>query len=324
LLLVGKKKVPDNVTNFVALQSGAAVILRWSSPLDIDLAGTEIRYGVRGDSSWTDATPLTKVTKGTNITSQALPDGDWTLYAKHKDTSLNYSATAAQSDLLFVTDNDIILEHESAPNWPGTLTNFVKHHTGKLVPSSQGDTVVLGWRVFDEFVPDPYPVCTYESIELDIGFDDTVRIWGDIQSALPLGVGVADPQLSIDYKTDAGAYDGFEAWGIGKALCRYVKQKLTLDTSEGLAVITGFQQVVDLLERTDHQSAAILAGGSVVVFDRAFHMAPFASADIVSVLSGTPAYATITSITATQALVHCYNTAGTPAGGVATLSLTGV
>ena len=326
LLLVGKKKRPDDVAGFLALQNGESVIFKWSSPLDIDLNGTEIRYGKRGASTWANATPLTEVTKGTNITSQDIVDGDWTFYAKHKDTSLNYSVNAATSDVLFSSDKDIIEQKEEAPAWPGTLTNFVKHHTGVLVPKSQNLASADGWDTFDVFVINPYPICTYEASEMDIGFDDTVRISGDIQSALGPGeTGVANPQLSIDYKEAAGAYDGFENWSVGNALCRYVKHKLTLDTSQGVAIVSGFNPIVDLKERTDkEQFGSIAAGGGSVVFAKPFHRAPFASAAIVSVASGTAAFATVTNVTPTSADVHVYNLSGTDAGGSAVLTLTGV
>ncbi len=325
LLLVGKMKRPADVSNFTALQNGESVILKWSGALDIDLSGTEIRYGIRGSSTWEDATPLTEVTKGTNITSQDVPDGDWTFYAKHKDTSLNYSANATTSDVVFSSDNDIIEQLEQSPDWIGTLTNFVKHHTGVLVPSSQGDTVALDWRVFDEFVPDPQTICTYESPEIDIGFDDNVRILGDIQSALRGNTGgVANPKLSIDYKLNADAYDGFEDWSIGNAICQQVKHKLTLDTSIGIAIVTGFAPTVDLKEHTDKEEFTVPSGGATVTFAHAFHRPPFPSSEIVSANSGVPAFATVTNVTETGADVNVYNLSNIDVGGAAILTLTGV
>lgn len=497
LLLQGQKKRPADVANFSALQNGEAVILKWAAPLEIDHSGTIVRYGLKGNSIWENATPLTEITKGTNITSQDVPDGDWTFYAKHIDTSLNESTNAATSDVLFSTDNDIIDQVEEAPFirnnaillsdndasnweyvfqestnfdssltytfqvcvkkdnvgraarspmmrilflgsipeyndmlldtatgefnnvangsvqefsdywlftlnassvdplnssvrielyasvgasinwsystaatgdfvvWRPSLTNgvddynlladvydmgtaawvtvgtsvvtinadnapidvdgFVVHHTGVLVPSSTGDTIDLGWRVFDEFVPDPVPICTYEATEIDIGFDDTVRISGDIQSALRGNTGgVANPTLSVDYKKDADAYDGFEDWSIGNALCQQVKHKLTLDTSVGVAIITGFKPTVDLKERTDKEKFTVAAGGTTVTFAKPFHRPPFASAEIVSVNSGIAAFATVTNVTKTQAEVHNYNLSNTDAGGEALMTFTGV
>ena len=332
LLLVGKMKLPSDVANFTVLQNGESVILKWSQPPDLDLNGTEIRYGKRGSSTWEDATPLTEVTKGTNITTLDVVDGDWTFYAKHKDTSLNYSLNAVSSDVVFDSDKDIIEQVEQSPDFIGTLVNFVKHHTGKLVPQSQdadstdGGTIL--WEedtVFEIFVNNPYQICTYEAPAIDIGFDDVVRVWGDIQSALGPGeTGIANPQLSIDYRKDADAYDGFENWSVGNAELQHVKHKLTLDTDQGVAYISGFLPTVDLLERTDKEQFVIAPGGTTVTFAKPFHRAPFGSADGVSILSGTLAYATIENITTTQALINVYNTGGVSAGGNAVASLTGV
>lgn len=332
LALIGKMRLPTDVANFSALQNGATIVFRWSPAPEIDLAGTEIRYGVRGSSTWENGTPLTEVTKGTNITSAAVPDGDWTFYVKHRDTSLNYSVNAVSSDVLFETEQDIIIQVEQAPLWPGTLTNLVYHHTGKLVPQSQdvdstdGGTIL--WAedtVFSEFVHNPYLTCTYVSPEIDIGFDDTVRLWGDIQSALgPLEIGVANPLLEIDYRVDGGVYDGFEPWTIGNAFLRYAKFAAVIDTSVGNVYLSGFNPTVDLIERTDNQLVTVATGGSTIVFDRPFHIAPWGSASPVTADSGNPASATITLITATQGLVNIYNTAGTSVSGTAVITLTGV
>jgi len=53
------------------------------------------------------------------------------------------------------------------------------------------------------------------------------------------------PQLSVDYKLDGGAYDGFEEWIIGYLEARYVKSKLTMLAADGLRVLSDLQITMD-------------------------------------------------------------------------------
>jgi hypothetical protein len=185
---------------------------------------------------------------------------------------------------------------------------------------------MFGWDTFDIFVPNPIALSRYEAYPINIGFDDIVRISGAILSALgPLEVGIASPLLEIDYRIEADEYDGFESWSIGNASCKYIKHKLVSDNTNGVSYISSFLPTADLLEHTTNEQFTIASGGTTITFTQPFHLPPiFGTATIVSVASGTPAYATITDITATQALVHVYNLSGTSAGGEAVISLTGV
>ena len=317
----GKNAKPSDVASLVALQNGANVIIRWNANPDVDHAGTEIRYGKRGLSSWDDATPLTEVTKGTNITTAALPPGDLTIYAKHVDSSGFKSQTAASVDLVVTNEYNIIVQREQAPAWPGTLTNLVKHWTGVLFPESTSTIDALGWRVFDEFAPDPQPLCEYEAPEIDINFDDDVRVWADIQSYLGPGitVGVADPQLQIDYRLEAGAYDGFEPWGVGDVRLRYCKQKLVLDTTQGVAAISGFNPTVDLLEYTQSaENLTVPAGGATITFAQPFHLPPRVA---VSFVGNAAKFAAPNNVTTTGFDVNVFDTAGTNTGTGANESL---
>jgi len=317
LLLVGKMRLPADVTNFTVLQNGEVIVMKWTQVPDVDLAGYDIRFGKRGASTYAGATPLTSVTRGTNVTSADIPPGDWTVYIKAVDTSGNYSANATSRDIVAVTNRDVIVQIEQAPAWSGTLTNFVLHHTGKMVPQSQNsadDGAVL-WAddtVFEEFVINPYQICIYEAPEIDIDFDDEVRVWGSIESELGLGIttGIADPHLSIDHKLSAGAYDGFEAWSIGNVTGRYFKHKLTMDTGIGLAVVTGFTPTVDQLEHELSGTETLSAAWTTIAFTQPFHATPFVTATAVT--DGTSAkYAAVDNITSTSFDVALFNSSGT-------------
>lgn len=314
--VIGKTAVPANVTGFIAAQNGEVIVMKWTQVADVDLAGYDIRYGKRGASSYADATPLTSVTRGTNVTSADIPPGDWTIYIKAVDTSGNYSSAASSANLVVTTSLDVIYQTEQSPDWSGTLTNFVKHWTGVLAPKSQNLASDDDWETFDQFVVNPYTTCTYEAAEIDIGFDDACRIWGSIDSALGPGetTGVANPGLQIDYRAAADSYDGFESWSIGNRTLRYCKQKLVLDTSVGVAKITGFLPTVDLLERTiSAQDVAISISGETITYSEQFHIATFVR---VFVKGTSGVYAVIDSITATEFDVYLFNNSGAVAGTI--------
>ncbi len=320
----GSPPVIGDVSGFSAVQNGQVVIFKWLPVPNANLNGYEIRYGAQGASNWADATPLTEITKGTNITSAAVVTGSWTFYIKSVDTSGGYSVNATTSNVNFVSDYDVIAQQEESPLWVGTLTNFVLHHTGVLVPKSQNLASADGWETFDQFVINPYTICTYEAAEVDVSFDSTIRAWSVITSALGPGeTGAADPQLSIDYKLSAGSYDGFEDWTVGFIDARYIKSKLTLDTSIGNAYVSGFEITADSIERKEkHANQVIAAGGTVITFDQEFHVKPFVSGFTVQ---GTIAlYPTHELLTPTSLKAHMFNSAGSDVGGIGDIEITGV
>lgn len=321
--VVGKTAAPENVTGFVVAQNGGVVVLKWDQVSDLDLAGYEIRYGKAGETSWASASPLTSVTRGTNVTSADIPPGDWDIYIKAVDTTGNYSTTETSTSITITTTLDTIAQNEQSPDFSGTLVNFVKHHTGKLAPKSQNLASADGWDTFDIFVINPYQICTYEAAEIDIGFDDVARVWGSIESSLGFDeIGVANPALSIDYKLASGSYDGFEDWSIGDVELRYCKHKLTLDTDIGVAYISGFLPTVDQLEHTQKATnVALVSGVNTVTFSNAFHVAPFVKVEVVG---STAIFSVIDNITTTTFDVRLFTSAGAATAGTINYEASGI
>ena len=323
-VVVGKSAPPAEVTGFTVSQNGAAMNFRWEQVADLDLAGYEIRFNPQGTEAWGDATRLTEVTRGTAITNAQVSPGDWTFLIKAKDTSGNESVGAARADAKMVTaDFDIIVQVAQAPRWLGALSGFVKHHTGVLVPDSQNLASDDGFETFDSFVPNPVANATYVAPVFDVDFDDTVRVWADIASALGPGeaTGVADPVLEIDYRKDSDTFDGFDPWTIGDIEARFVKFRLVLDTSKGLAKVTGFKPTVDLFERTEGaKGVTVGAGGQAVAFARAFHVAPRVA---VTVDGTTALIATKENVTTTGFTAHVFSTGGADVGGTVDWQATG-
>ncbi|NIR61737.1 MAG: hypothetical protein GWO02_20720, partial [Gammaproteobacteria bacterium] len=135
-----------------------------------------------------------------------------------------------------------------------------------------------------------------------------------IASALGPGeTGTADPGLEIDYRLDAGSYDGFEPWTIGNVEARYIKHRLNLDTAKGVAKVTGFKPTVDLEERSEGaKGVTVAAGGTAVSFAARFHVAPRVTvvADSASAL-----IATKTGVGQSGFTAHVFDSGGADVGG---------
>lgn len=278
--VVGKTEPPQDVTGFTAAQSGNVVTFKWNQVGDVDLSGYEIRYFAQGGFAWDTATILTSVTKGTLITNAALPPGTWTVGVKAIDTSQNYSTNTTTYNISVSNVNTIIDEEELQDSFVGaTLTNFVKHWTGKLLPSStKAPNELTRAELFEQFVPYPEADCYVELPELDSGFDsDDLRLWSEVDSQLGPGkTGVADPQFQAAVKVDGGSYGAFFNHTIGVIPeARYVKPRFYLDTSQGVAYITRVRAVLD--EEVDiksDQDVAVSITGATITFDRQFHTVP--------------------------------------------------
>jgi hypothetical protein len=127
------------------------------------------------------------------------------------------------------------------------------------------------------------------------------------------------PDPTSDYEI---LYDGFELWNIGTATARYVKEKLRLITSEGIAKITSFIPTIDRQQRTETKTGVVIAAttGTVITFDLAFHSIPVVTA---SPEGSTPLIPTITNVTTTGFTAHVFDTGGTDVGGTITYVATG-
>ena len=198
---------------------------------------------------------------------------------------------------------------------PRTTPTFVLHYTGVLVPDSQNLASDNGFETFDKFVVNPEPICIYTAAEFDLTFDDTVRVWADIISALGPGetTGIANPEMQIDYQLDTGLLDIYETWTIGNVKARYITHRIVLDTSKGIAKITGFKPTVDLAERSEGAKSVVIgASGLAITYDKRFHVAPrvTVTVDATSALIGTKESVTTTGFTA-----HVFNTGGAEVGG---------
>lgn len=137
-------------------------------------------------------------------------------------------------------------QQHDQPDWPGTITNGVKHWTGVLVPDSQSLADAVGWEVFDQFVYNPYATWGYATPvdRLDKGADGVAIL--QLGFAAMLGPGeagsIAPTAKELDHRTSVGAYDGFAAWVTDTVTFRYAKARITFTNANGKVVLTRLTQ----------------------------------------------------------------------------------
>jgi hypothetical protein len=100
--VVGKSNPPSNVTNLVATAADTSINLSWTQCPELDYSTTTVKYYLvsAGTVSWDNATLLFE--GSANTWDWLQPDtGNYVFLIKHKDTSDNFSATAATTTLNF-------------------------------------------------------------------------------------------------------------------------------------------------------------------------------------------------------------------------------
>lgn len=325
--VVGKTALPNDVATLSAQQNGTVVTFKWSAISDVDRTGYELRYAPRGAFDFGNATVLSKETKGTLVTNAGLPPGDWTVGIKAIDTSGNYSNAATTYDIIVTNTYDVVASLAvEAVRWPGTMPGFLRHDvSGKLIPDSNTlASAMSDAELWDQMTFDPVSAATYQAKnEIDLGFDATgVRVWGDLTAELGAGeIGVADPLLQIDTRNGAGSYDGFEDWSVGDVAARYIKARAKIDTSSGVAMLSGFLLTADVPERSENGSGlTVAAGGTAVTFADVFHSVP----GIQATASGTSArFATYENASKTGFTVRVFDAGGVDVGGTVNWQATG-
>lgn len=242
----GKTAPPSDVTGFYVMQLENLITARWTNILDLDRSDYEIRYGEVGES-WEVGIIANGEYRGNSFTTTDIPAGTWDVMIKAFDTSRNESVTEARKTLQVYQFYTVLSSVEQRPLWGGTLANLVRNPlTGNLNPDDQDIPDGDDFDVFDSYVVNPYSDISYTTPEIDLGSDKVARAWARIYSNLGVGeTGIKAPLLSLDYKLDGGAYDGFEEWGIGYFEGRYVKFKVSIDPDIGLLRLTGFQPTID-------------------------------------------------------------------------------
>jgi hypothetical protein len=279
--VAGKSVPPSDVASINAQTIGnGGVVLRWTGVPDTDVKTYEVRY-MAAPFNWNSATPVESgaVSQATRATTFSLPVGTWVVGVKALDTSGNYSINAATVRVVVTnSESTTIFSQQQAPDWLGTLTDCVHHQvSGRLIPESQ-DTDSLADDVMDEMVPRPVAMAYYElADEFDLGSDKTgVRTYAEASGlAAPGGSSslLLTPQL--DYRTNAGSYDGFEDLVVETITARYIKHRLVMDTAGGVGSVGSYNPLGDAPSRSEGETGVTVnTGGYAVVFGSEFFQVP--------------------------------------------------
>ena len=231
-----------NLTDLTVSQNGDIVTVAWISIPDLNLDGYEIRIADPNTPGWSTATFLAFTGKATSW-SGTVPPQTWIFYVCGKDINGNYSSTPASYIFSSINVSNILAggTNQRDAGWPGTLTNFVKHFSGLLIPTSQGYASDDGWDTFDQFCPNPYSTSTYIAPELSLTADTLVRIFG--QASYALGLGCVDPanaSLYVKWRINSGSYNTYQLWTIGQETAKYVTMELVVDNTIGVSTIKDF------------------------------------------------------------------------------------
>lgn len=281
---------------------------------------------VNADDVWERAFLVKKTERGDELTTAALPPGSFRVFIKAFDTTGNESEEAAFASVIIENTFDLVFSEAEGPRWAGEKNNCIVHNvSGRIVPLSEdADSTGNNFDVFDTFVLNSVSAFSYEAAEIDIGFDDDgLRVWGESSVALgPNVTGNVTKALQIDYRDNADSYDGFENWTIGRVNARFVKHKLTVNNTSGVAYIDSFTPTVDVEERVEkEQNVAVPVSGTTITYPNRFINAPTVE---LTPLGSTPLIAMVDNITATGFYVTAFNTSGTDVGGTINYTATGV
>ncbi|MBI3771475.1 MAG: hypothetical protein HY272_02030 [Gammaproteobacteria bacterium] len=330
--IVGDDDPIEDIPWLIAAQNGDLMQLTWGEVSNIDKAGYEFRRypDVTTDyvKAWNEGAPVLTSAPGNAHTTALIPPGKWIILGKAFDINATpiYSVNPTIDRIDFVSTYDVIDSYAYAPDFLGTLDGFVKHWTGVMVPMGRLPMSAYGWEGFDICVPDPVDTSTYTPPEIDIGIDNNVRAFGDVDYGLCYGnTSAGTPVLQLDYRTTAGAYDGFENWSIGIRNARYFQFRVTMDNTAGVGYLKTTNATVDLKERSEKfENIAVSASGTAIVFAQPFHRTPF---PLPGLVAGGPELQThYDTITTTGATAYIYNTTthAYVAGTISKAEFTGV
>jgi hypothetical protein len=333
---------PPLVQGFSVAQSGGAVGFSWQ-PITSDnaLKGYDIGYAPLGTTAWAAFTLLTEAAAGTEMTNASVPPGTWVFGIVARDIVDQLSPAVAMVTATISNVQQIVDAPAQGPAWLGSLSGFVRHWSGVLIPdSSQPASALTNAQLFEQFVPAPVPISSYTAPAIDTGAVDQLRVWGiesaqlggggsaanQSMSASALGQGNVNTSLAIDWSSDGVSYNGaFQPWTVGNVTARFIKAQLVQTNSSGGCVVTGFTPTIDVPSKTDTGSGAsaspvaVAAGGTAITFSQPFHQPPNVQASPAGVgLTG----ASAVNITATGCTLHAW-TGSADSGGLVSWKATG-
>ena len=212
--IVGFLKPPEAPTNFlIDLLGDGTRRLRWTPPLDADLAGVVIRFGARGGVplTWEQLTPLHRG----HLTASPLetvepPAGVWVFAARAIDTGGRLS----EADVRIVAElgpqrqgDALVWFCPSAVGWPGTLgATIERSDDGRDALEGLGDYTwndLTTWNAWESWATGngtqgPAEI-VYEGEPFDLGalFDVELRWTADVVGAAAFEYRAAETQAAL-------------------------------------------------------------------------------------------------------------------------------
>jgi hypothetical protein len=323
-VVVGKTAAPAVPPYLSASINGTVVVFRWAASGEADYGGAIIRYGLKG-AAWGAKTTLTEATRGTQITTAAVPPGDWEFELRYVDTSGNVSPDGATAAMEVGSAQTVVSSVPQGPDWLGLSSGWVRHWTGVLVPDSTKLAVdMTDEELWDVCVSSPVPLSTYTMLgEVSLPVDGAPRLWAGVTAALGPGetVGSPSPLLEVATRTLAGKYSAWTPWTIGTTPCGAYKMRVSVASSDGAVLLTQFVPTADAsLQSEDHPAVPVSADGAALIFG-----APFLAVPNIQVTpTGAAAQiGTSDEITVSGATIHLFAPTGAPMAGAANVTITG-
>ncbi len=316
--------LPANVENFTARQVEASVVFSWDNVDDFALRGYDIRYAPQGTTNWNSFHMITEASKTTEMTTADVPPGTWVFAIRAVDIAGQLSPLMTTYNLIVFNLQPVITMQEQSPDWPGTLSGFVRHWSGVLVPEDVNPASFYGWELFDTMVPNPVALSTYITPTFDIGYEDNLRIWYTYH--LTEGIGEAgSPTADIyldDWLTGTDPFV-YTLWTLGFISFRYMNMKLSYAAVAGsVAFVDEFQFTIDTGPILEDLPTTIVVspGGTAVTFTSNFRDIPYVSAPVIG---NSALYSSVESPSTTGAIIHVWDHSGSDVGGTVTYTARG-
>lgn len=234
--VIGKTSPPDDVTSFTVIGGQGFGNFTWERVSNLDAAGYEIRYGTQNATTWETAQLIDLVAAGKNEAKFNVPPGSWTFYIKAIDTTGNKSVNAKATNATITTDfASVAVQLDSALD-QGTYFRTIRMPNGVIIPISRVPMTYYSandWTWIDNFVHLPVPSASYTSEEVDLGFDDTVRVWMQADNSPIPGQG-GDPNHHFE-------------------LCARLEGEVTANGADGVQILRPNGTFTDCVMRFDYK-----------------------------------------------------------------------
>jgi hypothetical protein len=206
--------------------------------------------------------------------------------------------------------------------WHGFVLDEVR---GVLHPqSTKLASEMTNAELFEQYVPFPVPTAVYTSEIIDIGFDDTLRVFATQSATDGRGV-TGSPTLGLlidSWLTSFTDTEDFVPWTVASLHFRFMRARLQMTIGGSPAYLTSFVPTVDRPEPVQQQGTNVTAApttGTLVVFPEPFHQTPAVTPTATSIGATS---ATAVNVTPTGFELHVW-TGALDTGGVANWIATG-